>query len=200
MKYLLVILLPDKTEQKIALEEDRVTLGRSSANAIQLSIPEISSRHLEFTKVEGGYKVLDVGSTNGTKVNGTRIREHQLQDGDRLLMGQVLRAEYRVVPDEATTAQGAAPPKPKVVEASLAPADPTVLMAKSPAVAKPAIPAAPGGPKKPPPAAPRIPRPAGSAQDSPPPANPPAPERPPGAPPSGRGSPTVRKLKPPGMP
>jgi hypothetical protein len=199
MKYLLVVLLPDKTEKKIALEGDKVTLGRSSGNAIQLSVPEISSRHLEFTKLEDGYQVLDVGSTNGTKVNGARIREHQLQDGDRLLIGQVLRAEYRAVDDEATTARDAAPPKPEVVEVAPEPAAPTVLMEKPPPVAKPAeaIPAAPAVPKKPPPAAPKIPRPAKATQ-TPPPANPDAPAKPPVAPPSGPNVPTVRKLKPPG--
>lgn len=201
MKYLLIILLPNKPEQKIALEEDRITLGRSSGNSIQLSVPEISSRHLEFNKTPGGYRVLDVGSTNGTKVNGTRIREHDLEDGDRLLIGQVLRVEYRVLADEAPTAQEAAPPKPKVVEAKPEPAVPTVLMEKAPpaiptAKTVPAVSVSPVVPRKPPPANPRIPRPAKPSQ-GPPPANPASPKKPPSAPPTGPNSPTVRKLKPP---
>lgn len=97
MKHLLIIQWPDGTENKIALEGDKVTLGRSAGNSIQLHVPEVSSRHLEFIKTEGGYRAVDTDSANGTEVNGARIGECQLQDGDLLLIGEVLRVKYRVV-------------------------------------------------------------------------------------------------------
>ncbi len=62
-------------------------IGRTPDNQIVVPIREVSRRHAEIVLTETGYVVKDLGSPNGTFVNGERITEHRLQDGDRLAMG-----------------------------------------------------------------------------------------------------------------
>ncbi len=47
----------------------------------------MSRRHAEIVLAETGYVVKDLGSPNGTFVNGERITEHRLHDDDRIAMG-----------------------------------------------------------------------------------------------------------------
>jgi pSer/pThr/pTyr-binding forkhead associated (FHA) protein len=55
--------------------------------AVSLSDPQVSRHHAEVRPDRTGYRVVDLGSMNGTLVNGTRITEHPLQDGDVILVG-----------------------------------------------------------------------------------------------------------------
>jgi FHA domain len=63
------------------------SIGRTPDNQIVVPIREVSRRHAEIVLTEGGYMVKDLGSPNGTFVNGERISEHRLQDEDRIAMG-----------------------------------------------------------------------------------------------------------------
>jgi hypothetical protein len=65
----------------------RTSLGRTPDNQIVVPSREVSRRHAEIVLGDGGYIVRDLGSPNGTFVNGERITEHRLQDGDRIGMG-----------------------------------------------------------------------------------------------------------------
>jgi hypothetical protein len=65
----------------------RTSIGRTPDNQIVVPIREVSRRHAEILCAETGYVVRDLGSPNGTFVNGERITEHRLQDGDRIAMG-----------------------------------------------------------------------------------------------------------------
>ena len=66
-----------------------VTIGRASLNRIHLEHPTVSSRHAEVRKVDGGFELVDLGSTNGTFVNGQRITQTLLQPRDRISLGAV---------------------------------------------------------------------------------------------------------------
>jgi hypothetical protein len=63
------------------------TIGRTPDNQIVVPIREVSRRHAEIVLTEGGYVLKDLGSPNGTFVNGERATEHRLQDDDRIAMG-----------------------------------------------------------------------------------------------------------------
>ena len=64
-------------------------IGRSDENRICLSNPGISRKHCEIKAVAGGYAIKDLGSQNGTFVNGQRVTEKSLTDGDTIDVGSV---------------------------------------------------------------------------------------------------------------
>ena len=66
------------------------TVGRDSNSSIRLHDTEVSRRHAEFRLVDGEYTLVDVGSANGTLVNGQQIQEAHLQAGDRIQIGQTV--------------------------------------------------------------------------------------------------------------
>jgi len=69
----------------------KITVGRGSQNQLVLSDPSVSTQHAVFEVVGGKLMVTDIGSTNGTSVNGRRLAPHvatPLQAGDKLVLGQ----------------------------------------------------------------------------------------------------------------
>jgi hypothetical protein len=79
--------LPDG--RRVVLEQDKVTLGRMPENELALADTNVSRRHAEVRRgPEGTWMVADLGSTNGTKVNGVKISgPRQLEDGDEITVG-----------------------------------------------------------------------------------------------------------------
>jgi hypothetical protein len=69
------------------LSGNRVVLGRSREADIVLQDPNVSRRHAELRRDDGGWQVVDLGSTNGIKVNGRRVDHHSLRPGDQITIG-----------------------------------------------------------------------------------------------------------------
>jgi pSer/pThr/pTyr-binding forkhead associated (FHA) protein len=63
-------------------------LGRSPDNDVILRDPATSGHHARLERRGEGFWVVDLGSTNGTFVNGESVQERQLSHGDRLTVGQ----------------------------------------------------------------------------------------------------------------
>jgi hypothetical protein len=80
----LPVLTPPATERKGA-----VLVGRSHGCAIVYDEPSVSRAHAALRRRDGGWSVVDLGSTNGTYVNGLRVTEAPVEDGDRLDLGRV---------------------------------------------------------------------------------------------------------------
>jgi signal transduction histidine kinase len=72
------------------LAGDHIGVGRDAANRVRLHDTEVSRRHAEFVQTPEGYRLLDVGSANGTFVNGQSIRDVLLQPGDQIQIGQTV--------------------------------------------------------------------------------------------------------------
>jgi len=67
---------------------DLSVIGRLPDCAVPLGDPQVSRRHAEIRRDErGGYRLADLGSTNGTQVNGAAVRDHQLVNGDVITIG-----------------------------------------------------------------------------------------------------------------
>ncbi len=64
-------------------------IGRSEDNQLRLTDPGVSRRHVLIMATPGGYTIRDLGSQNGTYVNGDRVDEGPLADGDRITIGEV---------------------------------------------------------------------------------------------------------------
>ncbi|MBY0372191.1 GGDEF domain-containing protein, partial [bacterium] len=77
-------------------------LGRDAACEICIDDPHVSRVHAEFDLVDGALVIRDLGSTNGVFVNGNRIREQKLSDGDKILVGTRLyfRFAYQDAQDQ----------------------------------------------------------------------------------------------------
>jgi hypothetical protein len=69
------------------LSGSRVVVGRSRDADIVLGDPNVSRRHAELRRDESGWHVMDLGSTNGIKVNGRRVDQVGLSPGDRITIG-----------------------------------------------------------------------------------------------------------------
>jgi len=66
----------------------RVTLGRDPSNDVPLDYPTVSRRHASLdADGRGGHVLTDLGSTNGTFVNGQRVRRERLKPGDQVQIG-----------------------------------------------------------------------------------------------------------------
>jgi FhaA, N-terminal domain/FHA domain len=69
------------------LSGSRVVLGRSREADIVLQDPNVSRRHAELRRDESGWQIVDLGSTNGIKVNGRRVNNQPLSQGDQITIG-----------------------------------------------------------------------------------------------------------------
>jgi hypothetical protein len=73
--------------RRIPVAERPILIGRLSSCDIPLGDPQVSRRHAEVRRDAEGFAVFDLGSTNGTVVNGAPVRERRLSDGDELRIG-----------------------------------------------------------------------------------------------------------------
>ncbi len=65
----------------------RLVIGRSQECDLPVDDVNVSRRHCEIIRGSDGWAVVDLGSTNGTEVNGRRIGRAPLEDGDRITVG-----------------------------------------------------------------------------------------------------------------
>ncbi len=91
-KSILIIQNGDFSGTSYSLSGGEVIIGRLPTTDITLLDEGISREHtlILFDDHTGGYVIEDLQSTNGTKVNGRRVRSEQLQDGDEIQIGRTL--------------------------------------------------------------------------------------------------------------
>ena len=82
------LVMPDGS--RIVLGAETVDIGRLPECGIVLNDPNVSRRHAEVRRRGSDVVVVDLGSTNGTRVNGGQIRERVLQDGDEVGVGTTI--------------------------------------------------------------------------------------------------------------
>src|SRR5881398_2712862 len=68
-------------------DSGELVIGRSSELDLVLIEDMVSRKHAQLTLAAGGITIADLGSTNGTFVNGEKVRRAQLKEGDRILIG-----------------------------------------------------------------------------------------------------------------
>ena len=74
--------------QRRVLENQRSVLGRSRDVDVQIEDPNVSRRHAEIVQEGSTYWLVDLGSTNGTEVDGRRVQRVRLADGSRFTIGE----------------------------------------------------------------------------------------------------------------
>src|SRR6187399_3663743 len=85
----------DQAVRNVRVDASRFVVGRKPGTSLCIPSPTVSREHAELTVVDRGLLLRDLGSTNGTFVNGTRIQQPcTVHHGDLLQFGQVV---FRVV-------------------------------------------------------------------------------------------------------
>jgi pSer/pThr/pTyr-binding forkhead associated (FHA) protein len=123
----LLVSLPETGNVSHDLTEALISIGRVPDNVLQIEDISVSSRHAELTLGDDGdYILRDIGSTNGTELNGKPIapdEDHKLQDGDKLVFGKVDASYVSENPAEARPLPEAEEVSAVVAATSKRPAD-----------------------------------------------------------------------------
>ena len=136
----------------IELSKSDLTIGRDLSNDIVINDVEISRRHARLQLIGARYRIEDLGSTNGSFINGQRlVGPHMLVPGDSLSLGENVILTYESAPIDLAATQisssaGAAdiPVRPVAPQAQPAPQmQPAPRAVPSPAAQPPVRPAAP---------------------------------------------------------
>jgi len=120
-----------------ALDSDQISIGRDSTNEITVNDAEVSRRHSRLSFQGGKYVLEDLGSTNGTYVNGQRLTGPRvLKSGEVISLGEQIVFVYEAVESDpgatmvsprqagAVRPPVAAPPPPPQAYAGQVPASP----------------------------------------------------------------------------
>ncbi len=75
---------------EVPLEGSKTVIGRGRRADVVLAEPTISREHAAIGCDSEGWYIKDLGSTNGSYVNGSRIQRHQLKQGDEIVMGRLV--------------------------------------------------------------------------------------------------------------
>ncbi|MBI2892022.1 MAG: sigma 54-dependent Fis family transcriptional regulator [Deltaproteobacteria bacterium] len=84
----LVVLEGPRLGERFALDRPRLQFGKGPDNDVVLPDPSVSRTHFEIVEDNGGFLVRDLGSTNGTFLEGAQVREAYLRPGLRLKAGE----------------------------------------------------------------------------------------------------------------
>jgi hypothetical protein len=112
----LIVRRGPQPNQIYELNKDIITLGRDITNDIVINDPEVSRHHTRMTRGGGGYTLEDLGSTNGTFVNGQRLTgARPMSGGDLISLGETVTLAYETTlpanePGQQPTLMGSAPP------------------------------------------------------------------------------------------
>jgi len=94
-EFSIIVSMPDQDPSQHKLEGDSVSVGRGPDSGIQILVAEVSVQHGAFEATEEGWKLVDGGSTNGTKVNGAPVGDGvELSPMDRILFGDTIPAYF----------------------------------------------------------------------------------------------------------
>lgn len=104
----LIVRRGPRPNETYELNQGVITLGRDITNDIVINDPEVSRHHCRLTQGGGGYTLEDLGSTNGTFVNGQRLTgARQLQPGDMIGLGETVTLAYEGAAAAASIGQAA---------------------------------------------------------------------------------------------
>jgi hypothetical protein len=87
----------DGSSRQIAVDGRRLTIGRANDNGLVLADVRVSRHHARITVRQRALVLIDLGSTNGVRVNGVRVSEVALGAGDRIELGETVLVVEEIV-------------------------------------------------------------------------------------------------------
>lgn len=148
----LILSLEGSVIREVPLDKERITIGRRPQNDIQIENLAVSGEHACIVTILNDSFLEDLGSTNGTLVNGNPIKKHILQNNDVIEIGKYklkyvveLAAAGQVAQDdfERTMVMKSQPGRPPAARPAAAPTPPSTGPLTSPPMPRAAAPAAP---------------------------------------------------------
>ncbi|MFI9530760.1 FHA domain-containing protein [Micromonospora rosaria] len=101
------------TVRLVPLTTDAITIGRAPGNEVTIDSKLVSRLHALVERFPAGWSIRDLGSTNGTTVNGSPLRPAQiLRDGDRVEVGPARLVFHAPAGQSGTRTVGVEPPPP----------------------------------------------------------------------------------------
>jgi len=143
----LILSLENSVIREVPLDKERIMIGRKPTNEIQIENLAVSGEHACIVTILNDSFLEDMGSTNGTLVNGNPIKKHILQNNDVIEIGK-----YKLKYVASVTAHAPAEDfeKTMILRPSVKPAAPKPVSEPAPA-AKPSMPPPTPKPSMPPP-------------------------------------------------
>ena len=89
-----VVVREDGGERTVPLSSDTVTIGRLADCDVVLKDKGASRKHAQLKRRDGAWTLTDLGSTNGTRLNGQTVQTRELSDGDTITIGTTV-IEFR---------------------------------------------------------------------------------------------------------
>lgn len=116
MQVVLVMFKSDGSRRSFSLHKDTTVVGRREDCDVRIPLSEISRKHCRLLKQGDTLKVEDLGSSNGTHINGQRVQAASLSAGDTIQIGSVVfvvqldgvPGDDEIVPRTAAAAKGGA--------------------------------------------------------------------------------------------
>jgi pSer/pThr/pTyr-binding forkhead associated (FHA) protein len=81
---------PDGSRREVQVDGSPLTIGRATDNAVVVADGRASRHHARIQARRGALVLTDLGSTNGTRVNGVPVTEVVLGQGDRIEIGRTV--------------------------------------------------------------------------------------------------------------
>lgn len=85
----LIVMTKGGAPRQVDLQAGHTRIGRDTRNAVVLDSAKVSRRHADIETTGNAAVLLDLGSSNGTRVNGRTVRRQMLQNGDLIALGDV---------------------------------------------------------------------------------------------------------------
>ena len=89
-----VVIHEDGDERTVPLTSDTVSIGRLADCDVVLKDKGASRKHAQLKRRDGRWTLTDLGSTNGTRLNGQTVQTRELADGDKITIGTTV-IEFR---------------------------------------------------------------------------------------------------------
>jgi len=90
MQVVLVMFRPDGQRRSFSVVRDMTVIGRREDCDLRIPLGDVSRKHCRLIKDGEALRVEDLGSSNGTFRNGTRVQQSELEPGDTLQVGPVV--------------------------------------------------------------------------------------------------------------
>lgn len=89
MDVALFLMRDQKERRRFPVEQDVATIGRGEGCDLRIPLGDVSRKHCSLIKSDEGLVIQDIGSSNGTYVNGKRVQEASLRPGDLIRVGSL---------------------------------------------------------------------------------------------------------------